>query len=139
MGNLERVEILIQQGVVSFMYLVIFISYFKNLSRCTCSSAWIAFSNFSICNISRFAGTFSVNLKFVLNFMHLWPTYYTLEIRVYFLNLPQFSAHLQILYISQISFCGMLYLAGYYVYLAGCYENIISRKRKSGKCTGRVL
>jgi hypothetical protein len=70
--------------------------------------------------------------------MHLWPTYYTLEIRLYILNLPQFSAYLQILYISQISFCGMLYSAGYYVYFAGCYENIISRKRKSGKCTGNL-
>jgi hypothetical protein len=51
--------------------------------------------------------------------MHLWPTYYTLEIRVYILNLSQFSAYLQILYISQISFCGMLYSAGYYVYFGG--------------------
>jgi hypothetical protein len=31
-------------------------------------------------------------------FIHLWPTYYTLEIPVYFPNLPQFTAELQILY-----------------------------------------
>jgi hypothetical protein len=38
----------------------------------------------------------------------------------------------------QVPFSGILYLAGYYVYLAGCYENIISRKRKSGKHTEAV-
>jgi hypothetical protein len=49
--------------------------------------------------------------------MHLWPTYYTLEICVYFLNLPQFTAELQILYsvhfpdflLRDIIFSGMLY------------------------------
>jgi hypothetical protein len=49
-------------------------------------------------------------------FMHLWPTYYTLEIRVYILNLPQFSAYLQcannlvILYINNCCInCTTLY------------------------------
>jgi hypothetical protein len=50
-------------------------------------------------------------------FMSLWPTYYTLEIRVYILNIPQFKADLQILHICRISFCGALYLAGYYIFI----------------------
>jgi hypothetical protein len=52
-----------------------------------------------------------------LDFMYLWPTYYTLDIRMHILNLPQFKADLQILYVSQISFCGILYLAGYYIFI----------------------
>jgi hypothetical protein len=33
-------------------------------------------------------------------FMYLWPTYYTLEIRVYIPTLPLFCAALQVLYVS---------------------------------------
>jgi hypothetical protein len=54
---------------------------------------------------------------FLTFFMYLWPTYYTLEIRMHILNLPQFKADLQILYVFQISFCGILYLAGYYIFI----------------------
>jgi hypothetical protein len=59
----------------------------------------------------------SVTGHFKFIFMHLWPTYYTLEIPVYFPNLPQFTPELQILYSAHfpdfllrgIIFSGMLY------------------------------
>jgi hypothetical protein len=56
-------------------------------------------------------------IKPEIEFMYLWPTYYTLEIRVYIPTIPLFYAALLILYVSWISFCGMLFLAGCYIFI----------------------
>jgi hypothetical protein len=72
--------------------------------------------------------------------MHLWPTYYTLEIRVYFLNLPQFTAELQILYSVHFPdfllldiicyICGMLYFHNIPQNIHNILLNIISHKKE---------
>jgi hypothetical protein len=50
-----------------------------------------------------------------------------------------FKGHFHILCTSAGSFLWDIIFSGILCTFAGCYENIISHKRKSGKCTGSVI